>query len=84
MGTDPLIDPILADRTVGVLTAWPQATSYARVRGREDATELGIAISDVFAYSGEIKLEGTIAAMPRRAPPSPAPSCFADFSDLTR
>ncbi len=65
-GTDPRIDPILADREVPVLTGWPQATAYARARGRDDATELGIAISDAFAWAGEAKIEGTIAAMPRR------------------
>jgi len=65
-GTDPRIDPILADHEVPVLTGWPQATAYARARGRDDTTELGIAISDAFLYAGEAKIEGTIAAMPRR------------------
>lgn len=64
-GTDPLIDPIVADRGVAQLTCWAQATDYMRERGAEP-TEVGIAISDTFFYTGLPKQENTVCYMPRR------------------
>ncbi len=65
-GTDPLIDPILADSAVGVITCWSQATQYARERGVRNPLEAGISISPCFAYTGEPKYEAAAAYMPRR------------------
>ena len=65
-GTDPLIDPVVADPDVALLSCWPQATAYMRARGRDDVSEIGLAIADAFFYGGRAKYEGTIAHMPRR------------------
>jgi glycosyltransferase involved in cell wall biosynthesis len=64
-GTDPLIEPIVADRGVAQLTCWQQATDYMRERGREPV-EVGISISDAFFYAGLPKQEDTVCYMPRR------------------
>jgi hypothetical protein len=65
-GTDPLIDPILADPAVLVLTCWRQATEYVQARGVRDPLEAGISIAPCFAYTGEPKYEYAVAYMPRR------------------
>ena len=65
-GTDPLIDPILADSTVRVLTCWGQATKYVLAHGVRDPLETGISIPPCFAYTGEPKFEHAVAYMPRR------------------
>ena len=65
-GTNPVIDPILADPDVAVLTGWRQATDYARNRGRADAVEVGIAISDVFFEPTEAERAPRVAYMPRK------------------
>ncbi len=65
-GTDPLIDPILADPAVRVLTCWKQATEYVQAHGVLDPIEVGISISTCFAYAGEPKHEQAVAYMPRR------------------
>jgi glycosyltransferase involved in cell wall biosynthesis len=65
-GTDPLIDPILADPAVQVLTCWRQATEYAQAHGVHDPLEVGISIAPCFAYGGEPKFEYAVAYMPRR------------------
>ena len=64
-GTDPLIDPIVADRGVAQLTCWQQATDYLQERGAEPV-DVGISISDVFYYSGLPKQEKTVCYMSRR------------------
>jgi hypothetical protein len=64
--TDPLIDPILADPAVLVLTCWRQATEYAQAHGVPDPLEAGISIAPFFAYTGEPKYEYAAAYMPRR------------------
>lgn len=64
-GTDPLIDPIVADRGVAQLTCWQQATDYMRERGAEPV-DVGISISDEFYYTGLPKQENTVCYMPRR------------------
>jgi glycosyltransferase involved in cell wall biosynthesis len=63
--TNPLIDPILADSTVRVLTCWRQATKYALERGARDPLETGISTPPCFAYTGEPKFEHAVACMPR-------------------
>jgi hypothetical protein len=65
-GTDPLIDPILTDPAVLVITCWRQAAEYVRERGVCDPLDAGISIAPSFAYSGEPKLESAVAYMPRR------------------
>lgn len=64
-GTDPLIDPILADDSVTVLTCWQQARDYAADFGRQ-AIDVGISVSDCFFYDGTRKVPNQIAFMPRR------------------
>ncbi|MEO5757328.1 MAG: glycosyltransferase [Mesorhizobium sp.] len=65
-GTDPLINPILHDRDVTVLTCWEQAKNYAMIVARRDAIDVGISISDVFFHDGSPKDEQCAAFMPRR------------------
>jgi len=65
-GTDPLIDPIVADRGVTLLSCWPQAARYFRERGREDGIDVGISISDTFFSGVRRKQAGHVAWMPRR------------------
>lgn len=64
-GTDPLIDPILADSEVTVLTCWAQASDYAQRFGRQPI-EVGISIPDCLFYDGTPKHPGQVAFMPRR------------------
>jgi len=65
-GTDPLIDPILADPNVTLLSCWPQATAYMRDKSGRDPVEVGLCISDVFFQDGTPKRHGSVAFMPRR------------------
>lgn len=65
-GTDPLIDPILADPAVTILTCWPQAAAYVRRRADRPSVEVGISIDPVFEYDGRPKMPATVAFMPRR------------------
>lgn len=65
-GTDPLIDPILSDPNVALLSCWPQATSYIRAKASRDPIEVGLFISRCFFYDGTPKQHGTVAFMPRR------------------
>lgn len=64
-GTDPLVEPIIADRAVRQLTCWRQATDFMRERGA-DPVQVGISISDPFYYGGQPKQEDTVCYMPRR------------------
>jgi glycosyltransferase involved in cell wall biosynthesis len=64
--TDPLIDPIIADPTVLVITCWNQATEYVQAHGGREPLEAGISIAPCFAYAGEPKFEYAAAYMPRR------------------
>ena len=65
-GTDPLIDPILRDLDVTVLTCWQQAAEYVRdVAGREPI-EVGIDIPEQFFHRGEAKDPHVALYMPRR------------------
>jgi hypothetical protein len=65
-GTDPLIDPILADETVPVLTCWPQAHAYVRQRRKRPPLDAGISISDCFFFPGTEKKPNRVSFMPRR------------------
>jgi len=65
-GTDPRIDPVLADPAVRVLTCWDQARDYVVARSGRPPVQVGIAISGVFFYGGEPKLPHVVACMPRR------------------
>ena len=65
-GTDSMIDAIVDDPRVSLLSCWPQATRYMRARGRDDVWEIGTAVGDAFFYAGRPKYEATIAYMPRR------------------
>jgi hypothetical protein len=66
MGTDPLIDPILKDPSVEVLTCWKQAQEYVLSHGVNRPLDVGISISPSFSYAGEPKYERAVAYMPRR------------------
>ena len=66
MGTDPLIDPILKDPSVEVLTCWKQAQEYVLSHGVKRPFDVGISISPSFSYAGEPKYERAVAYMPRR------------------
>lgn len=65
-GTDPLIDPILADPHVELLTCWPQAAAYVRTKSGRPPHEVGLSISACFYHQGRVKQPATVAYMPRR------------------
>ena len=65
-GTDPLIDPVLHDRDVTILTCWEQAARYARTVAGREAIDVGISIPDIFFYDGAAKDPYLVAFMPRR------------------
>jgi len=64
-GTDPLMNPLFADRSALVLTCWSFATDYARRLGAEPI-EIGISISPRFYFQHQEKLINRVAYMPRR------------------
>lgn len=65
-GTDPLIDPILHDPHVTLLTGWAQAAKYVRARAGRASVHVGISVGDSFFFDGRPKVAGTVAYMPRR------------------
>lgn len=65
-GTDPLIDPILADDSVVLLSCWEQAARYMRDRAGRAPIEVGISISRRFFYDGRPKWPDDVAYMSRR------------------
>lgn len=65
-GTDPLIDPVLQDPEVTLLTCWRQAHDYVLEHSGRVPIEVGISIADSFFYSGQTKWETRVASMPRR------------------
>lgn len=67
-GTDPLIDPVLRDQDVVLLTCWEQARRYVDAVAGREPTDVGISISDVFFHDGTLKDERRAAYMPRRGP----------------
>ncbi|MFH1155141.1 MAG: glycosyltransferase [Pseudomonadota bacterium] len=68
-GTDDLMDPIFADRTVPVLTCWKQAADYVMGKFNRSTIHVGISIPDCFYYDGTVKLDNRVAYMPRRGFP---------------
>lgn len=80
-GTDPLIDPVLADPRVTLLTCWPQATAYVREKTGRTSIEVGISVADSFYYRGQPKAPGRVAYMPRRGAELAA-ACQAAQPDL--
>jgi hypothetical protein len=64
-GTDPRIDPVLADTDVPVLTCWRQAHDYVVAAGRSPV-DVGIAVSPAFHYSGQPKQPRSVAYLSRR------------------
>jgi glycosyltransferase involved in cell wall biosynthesis len=65
-GTDPLMDPILADPDYLLLTCWDQATEYVRSEHGRTPIQVGISISECFFYRGGSKLDNLVTYMPRR------------------
>jgi len=65
-GTDPLVDPILRDPDVVVLTGWEQAATYVREGFGREPVEVGIGVSDVFFAGRGPASAGVVAHMPRR------------------
>ena len=65
-GTDPLIDPVLRDPDVAVLTCWQQAQDYAHATSGREAIDVGISISPAFHHRGELKDPHVATYMPRR------------------
>jgi glycosyltransferase involved in cell wall biosynthesis len=65
-GTDPLIDSVLRDSSLTVLTCWPQAADYVRRHSEREPIDVGLAISDVFYAHTEPAIEHRVAFMPRR------------------
>ena len=65
-GTDPLIDPVIRDERVEVLTCWQQAAEYVEQRAGRESTDVGIQIADDFYHRGEEKDALAVAFMPRR------------------
>lgn len=71
-GTDPLIDPVLLDQSVPVLTCWDQARDYAAAHGRV-SHDVGIAVAPAFHYAGEPKRPGSAVFLSRRGAEVAAP-----------
>ena len=65
-GTDPLVDPILADPSVLVCTCWEQAARYVREGFGREPVDVGIEVSSCFFGGGEERQENRVAYMPRR------------------
>lgn len=65
-GTDPRMDPILADPAVRVLTCWEQAADWLRHRFGRAPIEVGIHVATCFYPRGERKRDDQVAFMPRR------------------
>lgn len=60
------MDAIYADPRVLLLTCWADAADYVRTRFARQPIEVGLAISDAFFFSGEVKRDARVAFMPRR------------------
>jgi len=80
-GTDPLIEPVIADPDVGLLSCWPQAHRFMLDRTGRDPVDVGISVSDCFFYQGEPKRDDVVAFMPRRGAPIAA-NCQRRTADL--
>ncbi|MBW3097515.1 glycosyltransferase [Pseudohoeflea coraliihabitans] len=65
-GTDPLIEPVIADPALALLACWPQAERFMREKTGRPVSNVGISVSDCFFYDGEPKGDTVVAYMPRR------------------
>ncbi len=65
-GTDPLIDPIIRNTDVTVLTCWQQASNYVQTAAGRDSVNVGISIAPSFHHQGEPKDPRVAVHMPRR------------------
>jgi glycosyltransferase involved in cell wall biosynthesis len=68
-GTDPLIDTVIADPDVTVLTCWEQARRYVLDTAGRTSIDVGIGIGDVFFKRLRPRLPGSVACMSRRGRP---------------
>lgn len=68
-GTDPLMDPVFADREVIFLTCWEQAARHARQKFNRQTIDVGISIANCFFWDGIPKIDNRVAYMPRRGFP---------------
>lgn len=81
-GTDPLIEPVIADPAVSLLSCWPQAHDFMQEKTGRDPVDAGISVSDCFFYEGEPKRDDVVAFMPRRGA-SIAADCQRRTGNLT-
>ena len=65
-GTVPMIDPIIRDPRITVLTCWEQAHAYVLEKAGRESISVGINIADDFFFNGRPKRPDTAACMPRR------------------
>lgn len=65
-GTDPVIDPIILNHDIKVLTCWRQAADYVMSVSGRASINVGISISDAFYNIDTQKTSGTVSYMPRR------------------
>jgi hypothetical protein len=63
-GTDESVLPIVNDKKVELLACWEQAESFFREHSRP-FENVGISISEVFFYTGQVKKPGSYSLMPR-------------------
>jgi hypothetical protein len=64
-GTDESILPIIYDKRVELLACWEQAENFFQEHSRQ-GENVGISISEVFFYNGQLKKPGSYSIMPRR------------------
>jgi hypothetical protein len=64
-GTDKSILPIIYDKKVELLACWEQAENFFQEHSRQ-GENVGISISEVFFYNGQVKKPGSYSIMPRR------------------
>lgn len=64
-GTDKSILPIVYDKKVELLACWEQAENFFQEHSRQ-GENVGISISEVFFYNGQLKKPGSYSIMPRR------------------
>jgi len=65
-GTDPLIDPVIADPAVNVLTCWEQAARYVHDTTGRTSLDVGISIGAEFFRRRGPRTPRSIAYMSRR------------------
>lgn len=65
-GTDPLIDPVISDSAVTVLTCWEQARRYVHEKTGRASLDVGISVGDAFFGRYGSRVSGSITYMSRR------------------